>query len=213
MSWPEALAAAAAGLSAARGRTGVLTGGKLTVEDAYAYSKFARVALDTNDIDFRARVHSDEEADFLAARVAGRGRDLDGSGVTYTSLEKAPTVLLVGFESEEEAPGVFLRLRKANRKHGQRTFSVASHATRGLTKAGGTLLPAAPGTETEWLDAIAGGVGLDGDGAVAAEALRGAGALIVVGERLAGVPGGLTAAVRAATATGATLVWIPRRAA
>ncbi|MFD5060096.1 NADH-quinone oxidoreductase subunit G [Streptomyces sp. NPDC058394] len=211
-SWPEALEAAAAGLAAARGRTGVLTGGRLTVEDAYAYSKFARIALYTNDIDFRARVHSSEEADFLAARVAGRGRDLDGSGLTYTTLEKASTVLLVGFESEEEAPGVFLRLRKANRKHGQRTFAVASHATRGLTKAGGTLLPAAPGTETEWLDAIAGSVGLDGDGAAAAEALRGEGAVIVVGERLAAVPGGLTAAVRAATATGARLVWIPRRA-
>ncbi|WP_329365509.1 NADH-quinone oxidoreductase subunit G [Streptomyces sp. NBC_01483] len=211
-SWPEALEAAARGLSVARGRTGVLTGGRLTVEDAYAYSKFARVALDTNDIDFRARVHSAEEADFLASRVAGRGRDLDGTGVTYTSLEKAPAVLLVGFESEEEAPGVFLRLRKAWRGHGQKTFSLATYATRGLEKAGGTLLPAAPGTETEWLDALASGVGVEGDGAKAAEALRTEGAVIVVGERLAGVAGGLTAAVRAAAATGATLVWIPRRA-
>ncbi|WP_406271933.1 NADH-quinone oxidoreductase subunit G [Streptomyces sp. NBC_00191] len=211
-SWPEALEAAARGLSAARGRAGVLVGGRLTVEDSYAYAKFARVALDTNDVDFRARVHSSEEADFLAARIAGRGRDLDGEGVTYTSLEKAPAVLLVGFESEEEAPGVFLRLRKANRKHGQRTFAVATHATRGLTKAGGTLLPAAPGTETEWLDALASGTGLEGDAAKAAEALRTEGAVIVVGERLAGVPGGLTAAALAATATGAHLVWIPRRA-
>ncbi|MFE9996518.1 NADH-quinone oxidoreductase subunit G [Streptomyces avermitilis] len=211
-SWPEALEAAAQGLLAARGRAGVLTGGRLTVEDAYAYSKFARVALDTNDIDFRARVHSSEEADFLAARIAGRGRDLDGTGITYTSLEKAPAVLLVGFESEEEAPGVFLRLRKAWQKHGQRTFSLATHATRGLAKAGGTLLPAAPGTEPEWLDALASGAGLEGDGAKAAEALRTGGAVIVVGERLAGVAGGLTAAVRAASATGAELVWIPRRA-
>ncbi|MFJ8507007.1 NADH-quinone oxidoreductase subunit G [Streptomyces avermitilis] len=211
-SWPEALEAAAQGLLAARGRTGVLTGGRLTVEDAYAYSKFARVALDTNDIDFRARVHSSEEADFLAARIAGRGRDLDGTGITYTSLEKAPAVLLVGFESEEEAPGVFLRLRKAWQKHGQRTFSLATHATRGLTKAGGTLLPAAPGTEPEWLNALASGAGLEGDGAKAAEALRTGGAVIAVGERLAAVAGGLTAAVRAASATGAELVWIPRRA-
>ncbi|MFD1661030.1 NADH-quinone oxidoreductase subunit G [Streptomyces caeni] len=211
-SWPEALRVAAQGLLATRGRAGVLTGGRLTVEDAYAYSKFARVALDTNDIDFRARVHSTEEADFLAARVAGRGRDLDGSGVTYTSLEKAPAVLLVGFESEEEAPGVFLRLRKAWRKRKQLVFSLATHATRGLEKAGGTLLPAAPGTEPEWLDALAGEVGLEGDGVRAAEALRTEGAVIVVGERLAGVPGGLTAAVRAAAATGAELVWIPRRA-
>lgn len=211
-SWPEALEAAATGLAAARGRAGVLTGGRLTVEDAYAYSKYARVALDTNDIDFRARVHSSEEADFLAARVAGRGRDLDGTGVTYAEVEKAPAVLLVGLESEEEAPGVFLRLRKAWRKHGQRTFSLATHQTRGLEKAGGTLLPAAPGTETEWLDALAGGVGIEGDGAKASEALRTSGAVIVVGERLAAVAGGLTAAVRVASATGARLVWIPRRA-
>ncbi|MBA2948035.1 NADH-quinone oxidoreductase subunit G [Streptomyces himalayensis] len=211
-SWPEALEAAARGLTGARGRTGVLTGGRLTVEDAYAYSKFARVALDTNDIDFRARVHSSEEADFLASRVAGRGRDLDGTGVTYSALEKAPAVLLAGIEAEEEAPGVFLRLRKAWRKHGQRTFALASYATRGLEKAGGMLLPAAPGTETEWLDALASGVGLEGDGAKASEALRAEGSVIVVGERLAAVKGGLTAAVRAATATGARLVWIPRRA-
>ncbi|WP_181803510.1 NADH-quinone oxidoreductase subunit G, partial [Streptomyces shenzhenensis] len=211
-SWPEALEAAARGLAAARSRAGVLTGGRLTVEDAYAYSKFARVALDTNDIDFRARVHSSEEADFLAARIAGCGHDLDGTGVTYASLEKAPAVLLVGFESEEEAPGVFLRLRKAWRKRKQRVFSVATYPTRGLEKAGGTLLPAAPGTETEWLDALASGVGLEEPGTQAAEALRADGAVIVVGERLASVVGGLTAAVRAATATGAQLVWIPRRA-
>ncbi|MFJ3585817.1 NADH-quinone oxidoreductase subunit G [Streptomyces sp. NPDC090127] len=209
-SWPEALEAAARGL--VRGRTGVLAGGRLTVEDAYAYAKFARVALDTNDVDFRARVHSSEEADFLASQVAGRGRDLDGTGVTYTSLEAAPVVLLVGFESEEEAPGVFLRLRKAWRKNGQKTYAVAAFATRGLEKAGGTLLPAAPGTETEWLDALTSRVGLDEDGTRAAEALRQDGAVLVVGERLAAVPGGLTAAVRTATATGAKLVWIPRRA-
>lgn len=211
-SWPEALDIAARGLTSARGRAGVLAGGRLTVEDAYAYSKFARVALDTNDIDFRARVHSSEEADFLAARVAGRGRDLDGVGVTYTSLEKAPAVLLVGIEAEEEAPGVFLKLRKAWRGHGQRTFGLAPFATRGLEKAGGTLLPAAPGTETEWLDALASGFGLEDGGAEASEALRAEGAVIVVGERLAAVPGALTAVVRAATATGAQLVWIPRRA-
>ncbi|WOX22772.1 NADH-quinone oxidoreductase subunit G [Streptomyces solicathayae] len=209
-SWPEALEAAARGL--VRGRTGVLAGGRLTVEDAYAYAKFARVALDTNDVDFRSRIHSSEEADFLASAVAGRGRDLDGTGVTYTSLEAAPAVLLAGLESEEEAPGVFLRLRKAWRKKGQKTYGLAAFATRGLEKAGGTLLPAAPGTEPEWLDALAAGTGLEGTGSEAAEALRTEGAVIAVGERLAGVPGALTAAVRLAAATGARLVWIPRRA-
>src|SRR4051812_34953356 len=78
-SWPEALDVAADGLRAAGAgahgaRIGVLTGGRLTLEDAYAYSKFARGVLATNTIDFRARPHSGEEADFLAAVVAGSGR-------------------------------------------------------------------------------------------------------------------------------------------
>jgi NADH-quinone oxidoreductase subunit G len=212
-SWPEALAAAARGLAAAKGRAGVLPGGRLTVEDAYAYAKFARVVLATNDVDFRARVHSREEADFLASAVAGHGHDLGGGGgVTYRLLEQAPAVLLAGLEAEEEAPGVFLRLRKAYRKHGQRTFALAPFATRGLTKAGGTLLPAAPGTEPEWLDALAGRIGLDEAGEGVADALRAEGAVILVGERLAAVPGALTSALRLAAATGARLAWIPRRA-
>ena len=43
----------------------MLVGGRVTLEDAYAYAKFARVALGTNDVDFRARPHSAEEAAFL----------------------------------------------------------------------------------------------------------------------------------------------------
>ncbi|MBM9504873.1 NADH-quinone oxidoreductase subunit G [Actinacidiphila acididurans] len=211
-SWPEALAAAATGLAAAQGRAAVLPGGRVTVEDAYAYAKFARVVLGTNDVDFRARRHSAEEAAFLAAAVAGHGVDLDEKGLTNQGLEKAPAVLLAGLEAEEEAPSVFLRLRKAHRKFKQRTYALATHATRGLDKAGGVLLPTAPGTEPEWLDALAGGIGLDELGREAHDALRQPGAAILVGERLAAVPGALTAALRLAAATGATLAWIPRRA-
>src|SRR5262249_19737374 len=98
-SWPEAIGAAAAGLTAARGRAGVLTGGRLTLEDAYAYAKFTRIALGSNNIDARARPHSAEEAQFLAASVAGRGLE-----VSYRDLERAPAVLLAGFEPEDESP-------------------------------------------------------------------------------------------------------------
>src|SRR5690606_7576784 len=55
-SWFDALDAAAEGLRAARERgVGVLPGGRLTLEDAYAYAKFARVVLGSNDVDGRAR--------------------------------------------------------------------------------------------------------------------------------------------------------------
>ncbi len=206
-SWPEAFAAAARGLTAARGRAGVLTGGRLTVEDAYAYAKFARVALGTNNVDMRARAHSAEEAEFLAARVAGRSLD-----VSYASLERAPAVLLAGFEPNDESPIVFLRLRKAARRHGLAVYAIAPLAGRGLERMSGTLLPTVPGGEATTLGSLISGTGLDEAGRAAAEALTAPGAIIMVGERLAEVPGALSAADRLARATGARLAWIPRRA-
>ncbi|MBV8927869.1 MAG: NADH-quinone oxidoreductase subunit G [Mycobacteriaceae bacterium] len=198
-SWSHALAVAADGLGRAYGRVGVLVGGRATWEDAYAYAKFARIALGTNDIDFRARVHSAEEAGFLAARIAGRPL-----GVTYTDLESAPIVLLVGFEPEDESPIVFLRLRKAARKNKVQVYSVGPFETRGLGKMSGRLLRAAPGGEAAVLDGLR-------QGSVA-ELLRKPGAVIVVGERMASVAGGLSAAARLADETGARLAWVPRRA-
>ncbi|WP_067969848.1 NADH-quinone oxidoreductase subunit G [Nocardiopsis trehalosi] len=200
-SWPEAVTTAARGLARARGRVGVLTGGRLTLEDAYAYAKFARVALRTNDVDMRARPAGDEEADFLAARIAGTGVTVD-----YAALEAAPAVLLAGFEPEDESPVVFLRLRKAARRNGTRVFSLGSHATRGLTKTGGTLVPAAPGDEARVID------GLADSAPEALEALRTTGAVILAGERLAATPGALSSITRLADRTGAALAWVPRRA-
>lgn len=203
-SWAEALEVAAHGLDRARaaGGVGVLPGGRLTVEDAYAYGKFARVVLGTNDVDLRARPHSDEELAFLGHAVAGTGL-----GVTFGDLEAAPAVLLAGLEAEEEAGVVFLRLRKGVVAGRTTVLSVAPLASRGLERLDGTLISAAPGTEPEVLDAIAAG-----DLREAADALRTAGALILVGERLAAVPGALSAALRLAERTGARLAWIPRRA-
>ena len=219
-SWPHALAVAAAGLTAARDAdgdgphgAGVLTGGRLTLEDAYAYAKFARVALDTNDVDMRARAHSAEEEQFLAASVAGRGMD-----VTYADLEQAPAVLLAGFEPEDESPIVFLRLRKAVRRHGLRVFSVAALASPGLAKLSGALLPTVPGDEAAALTALAAGrktAGVDPAEDFwlqAHQALGASGAIVLVGERLAEVPGAYAALGTLAAASGARLAWVPRRA-
>lgn len=198
-SWSHAIAAATRGLESALGNTGVLVGGRATWEDAYAYSKFARIVLGSNDIDFRARPSSAEETDFLAARIAGRPIT-----VSYSDLESAPVVLLAGFEPEDESPIVFLRLRKAARKHGVPVYAVAPFATRSLTKMSGRLIKTAPNAEASALDRLA--TGEVGD------LLSTPGAVIMVGERLATAPGGLSAAARLADTTGARLVWVPRRA-
>ncbi|WP_338892757.1 NADH-quinone oxidoreductase subunit G [Rhodococcus sovatensis] len=191
-SWSEAIAFAADGLKAAGSDVGVLVGGRSTLEDAYAYSKFARVALNSNNIDFRARAHSAEEAEFLASCVAGRNMD-----VTYNSLEHAPTVVLVGFEPEEESPIVFLRLRKAVRTRGQKVLAIAPWASPGVTKLGAALLRCVPTGEAAVLDEL---TDLE------------PGTVILVGERLAETPGGYSAVARSAAKFGAQVAWIPRRA-
>ena len=186
-SWPDALAAAAAGLKAAK--SAVLVGGRATYEDAYGYSKFARIALGTNDIDFRSRISSDEERDFLAARVVG-------SSTTYHDIDKADQVLLVGFEPEEESPIVFLRLNKQFKKRALKVISVGSKESIGVDKLKAEFVKVAPGQEAA---------------AIAAQSLT-SNSVILVGERAAESAGALSAVAALADSTGAKLAWIPRRA-
>ena len=194
-SWPEAMHFAAAGLAAAR-TSGVLVGGRSTVEDAYAYSKFARIVLGTDNLDFRARASSTEEAEFLAAHVAGTKLD-----VTYTDVETASQVLLVGFEPEDESPILFLRLRKGVKK------GVAVHTVGPLYSLGSEKLSA------HWIKANAGSeaqaiADLDSEIISALDS----NSIIFVGERAAASPGALSAVSQLGAKTGARIAWVPRRA-
>jgi NADH-quinone oxidoreductase subunit G len=204
-SWPEAIDVAVQGLKAAGSSIGVLTGGRLTLEDSYGYAKFARAVLGTNNIDFRARQHSSEEADFLAHAVAGTGL-----GVSFADLENASSVLLVCLEPEEEAGMIFLRLRKAFRKKQLTTWTLASYRSNGIEKLGGKLVPCVPGDEASLLDQLHAGSGSSSD--QLAEISLDENSVILVGERAAGLSGTLSACHRLAERTGARLAWVPRRA-
>jgi len=186
-SWPEALAAAAQGLKASA--SAVLVGGRTTHEDAYGYSKFARIALNTNDIDFRSRVSSDEEREFLATHIVG-------STTTYVDIDRADQVVLVGFEPEEESPIVFLRLNKQFRKRALKVTSIGSKLSIGVEKLKGEFVMVAPGEEAT---------------AIAGLPLT-AKSVILIGERASESAGVLTAVAALASSTSAKLAWIPRRA-
>ena len=186
-SWPEAIAFAAKGLKAHT--SAVLVGGRATHEDAFGYSKFARIALGTNDIDFRSRLSSDEEREFLAAHVVG-------STTTYRDIDRADHVLLVGFEPEEESPIVFLRLNKQFRKRALKVTAIASKLSIGVEKLNGEFVKVAPGQEAA---------------AITSQAIT-AKSVILVGERASESAGALTAVAALADSTGAKIAWIPRRA-
>ena len=108
----------------------------------------------------------------------------------------------MGLEPEDEAGAIFLRLRKSVRAGRTRVLAIAPFTTRGLTKMHGTLVPTAPGAEPAALDALVGHADYGVDKT----------AVILVGERLATVPGALSAAAGLAQKTGARLAWVPRRA-
>jgi NADH-quinone oxidoreductase subunit G len=186
-SWPEALAVAAEGLKAQK--SAVLVGGRTTHEDAYGYSKFARLALGTNDIDFRARVTSDEEREFIAAHVVN-------SSTTYRDIDKADQVLLVGFEPEEESPIVFLRINKQFRKRALKVISIGSKESIAVEKLKAQFIKVAPGQEAA---------------AVSSQNLTDK-SVILVGERASESAGVLTAVAGLAQSSGAKLAWVPRRA-
>ena len=195
-SWSDALDRAAQGLSKAASESGgkgigLLPGGRVAFEDAWAWSKFARTVLGTNNVDARWRTETDEEEQFLAALVAGRGL-----AVTYDDVEHAGQVVLIGLEPEDECGSLFLRLRKGVTAGTTKVTTVAPWSTRGSQKLDAEVLFAAPGTEVE----VVAGIDSLADNAV-----------VLVGERAARTPGLLTAAVDLAKRTGARLQWIPRR--
>ncbi|KRA34523.1 hypothetical protein ASD81_24585 [Nocardioides sp. Root614] len=194
-SWPEAFAVAARGLAAAKdaGGVGVLTGGRLTMEDARAYKQFSRTVLATDDVDFRARPLSAEETAFLEQHVKG-----SGLGVRYEDLESATKVVLVGLEPEDEAGAIFLRLRKSVLAGGTEVIALSPYTTRGLAKLAARVIPTAPGEEAVVLEALATEVD--------------AATVVLLGERLAISPGALRTAARIAASSGARLAWVPRRA-
>ncbi len=185
-SWPEALAAAATGLS--KGKAGVLVGGRATVEDAYGYSKFARVALNTNNIDFRSRINSAEELDFFAAVK---------STATYKDIDQADHVVLLAFEPEDESPIVFLRIYKQFRKRALKVSTISPFTSRGSEKLNATVVKYAPGAEVSAINSITG---------------LSAKSVVLIGERLSETSGALTAAVELANKAGAKIGYVPRRA-
>jgi len=186
VSWPEALAAAAAGLK--NSRSGVIVGGRSTIEDAYGYSKFARVALNTNNIDFRSRIHSKEELDFLSSVKLN---------ATYKDIDNADHVVLISFEPEDESPIVFLRIFKQVQKRSMKVTSVAPFASRGSEKLRANLIKTVSGGEVSAIESITGLTSKS---------------VVLVGERICETIGGLSAVNKLVLDSKAKLGWIPRRA-
>lgn len=124
---------------------GIVGGARLTNEDAYALSKFARVAIGTNNVD--AQLDDGLDPQFLAA-TADRG--------LISDLERASTVLVWGPDLKEEHPTLYLRVRRAAQELGATLIVVHPRAT-GLDDRADHKFTYRPGSGSEILTALRGG--------------------------------------------------------
>jgi NADH-quinone oxidoreductase subunit G len=187
----------------ARGkRVAFLTGGRLCDEDYYALSKLARKVFGSNDIDHRRYFHGG---------LAEEAEAVGGAGITYGDVERAPTILLVGLDAEQEVPILHLRIRKAARRRA-RIFVIHPRRTRLWDVADHVLCR--PGQEASVLEELIEGPAEGSPLAPIAAALREAGTrgLVLAGAGLAEHPLAPDVAMRLARRSGARFVLVPRRA-
>jgi NADH-quinone oxidoreductase subunit G len=122
VSWAEALDAAATGLGKAKdlhgpGSLAVLGGARLANEDAYAWARFAKAVLGTDNVDCQL-------ADGLPAEVV-----LALPRATIDDACWADTLILLAPDLKEELPVLHLRVRDALLNHGVKVIELSSRAS------------------------------------------------------------------------------------
>ena len=130
VSWGEALAAVAKGITAAKesggaAAVGVIGGARLTNEAAYAWAKLAKGVIGTDSVD--AQLGDGLPADL----VLGLPR------ATIDQAATAPLLVTLCGDLREELPVLFLRLREAVVKRGTKVIEIGPTSTALSPHAGG----------------------------------------------------------------------------
>ncbi len=105
-SWGEALSSAAERLTGDK-KIGVIAGGHLTTEDAFAVQRLARKTLKTSHLDPRV-----QDAGARYERTLAHA-GVVGSTASINDLDSASAIVWVGPDPKEVLPVLYLRLRKA----------------------------------------------------------------------------------------------------
>ncbi len=173
--WNTALEAAASALKAASGSSvGVIGGARLSNENAYAWSKFARTVLSTDNVDAQL-------GDGLCAEMV-----MSLPRATIDDAATADHVLLLAPDLKEELPVLYLRLRGASQ--GSTKLIELAPAPTGLTRYTSAAHGYRPGEMGQALDELLGGA--------TGDAMRSGRTVVVIGRpSLADSPGEVEAAV------------------
>jgi NADH-quinone oxidoreductase subunit G len=149
--WGRALQETADKLSSATS-VGVIAGGHLTTEDAFAVSRVAKKVLRTPDVD--GRLQDDGAPYEMTVGVSS----VAGSTATLNDLESARTILWTGPDPRETLPVLYLRLRKAVTQLGAKMIVVSPRRTS-LDEIATHVVRCTPGGEAKALHELAAGAG------------------------------------------------------
>lgn len=145
-SWGRAISEVSAKLTDAKS-VGVIAGGHLTTEDAFAITRLAKRVIKTPHVDSRIQ---DEGAPYeMAARLTG----VAGSTATLNDLETARAIVWAGPDPKESLPVLYLRLRKAVIDGGAKLI-VVSPRRLSLDTFATHVIRCAPGNEAGALEGL-----------------------------------------------------------
>ncbi|MBK5297994.1 MAG: formate dehydrogenase subunit alpha [Vicinamibacteria bacterium] len=153
VSWDEAIGYVAGEFQRVRsqhgaGSVGVLGSARATNEDNYVAQKFARIVLDTNNVDCCARVCHAPSAAALS-RMLGTGAATN----SFDDVERARTILVWGANPTENHPIIGARIKRAARAGAQ--LIVVDPRRTELARYAACHLAPLPGTDVPLLAALA----------------------------------------------------------
>jgi len=126
---------------------GVIGSTRITNEEAYVLSKFARVVLKTNNVDHH------RTADFPALATALRGKA--DATASMADVFNAPAILLIGNDPTEQHPLLAWQIRNNVRLHHARLYVINSRSIK-LRRQATSFMQIAPGAESKLADFLAG---------------------------------------------------------
>ena len=143
---------------------GVFGSNRTTNEENYLLQKFARVVLQTNNIDH----HRTADFPALAAALAGKS----GRTASMRDVYSAPAILLIGSDPTEQHPLLAWQIRNNVRLHRARLYVVNSQSIKLRRQA--TLFAQVPesGGEAAFIDFLAGNAAHAGENAAQLQDLR-----------------------------------------
>ncbi|MGH2699010.1 MAG: NADH-quinone oxidoreductase subunit NuoG [Actinomycetota bacterium] len=149
-SWDRALGGVASKLTEGA-RVGVIAGGHLTTEDAWAIGKLSKNVIGTPDVDSRVT-----DAGVPYEDVIGNGLSpVAGSSATINELAAARTIVWAGPDPKEALPVLYLKLREAVIDHNAKLI-VVSPRRLSLDAFATHVVRAEPGREAEAIEGLPG---------------------------------------------------------